>query len=141
MIIICAPYPVLIVLNFIAIAIIAEFDNYVYASMRNEFCKKLITCKIAEKVLIVHHTSSKRCGDAELSDVKDSEGNFRLLKIKYGDRPCAQKCSYGLYKVCRIYFVSLYFYFLPFTAVMLSILVPLITETNFLQPQEVIQGQ
>ena len=41
-IIITSEYPVDIVLNFIAIAIIAEFDNYVYGSLRNEYCKKLI---------------------------------------------------------------------------------------------------
>ena len=46
-IIITSIYPVAIVLNFIAIAIIAEFDNYVYSSMRNEYCKKLISKNIA----------------------------------------------------------------------------------------------
>ena len=42
-VVICvAFYPVAIVLNFIAIAVISEFDNYVYASMRNECMKKII---------------------------------------------------------------------------------------------------
>lgn len=128
-IIITSLYPVSIVLNFIAIAIIAEFDNYVYGSMRNEYCKKLIEKNIAEKVLIVHHTTSKRCADDELSDVKDEDGNYRKLKIKFSDRSCGSKCMFSLYKICRIYFVSFYFYFLPFTSVMLSILVPMMTQT------------
>ncbi len=88
-IIITSLYPVVIVLNFIAIAIIAEFDNYVYSSMRNEYCKKLIEKKISEKVLIVHHTTSKRCGDDELTDVKDENGEFRKLKIRFSDRICS----------------------------------------------------
>ena len=55
--------PTDIVLNFIAIAIIAEFDNYVFDAMRNESFKKMIEFKINQKVLIVHHTTSKRCGN------------------------------------------------------------------------------
>ena len=127
-IIITSLYPVVIVLNFIAIAIIAEFDNYVYSSMRNEYCKKLIEKKISEKVLIVHHTTSKRCGDNELTDVKDENGDFRKLRVKFSDRICQSKCGFILYKMCRMYFVSFYFYFMPFLSVMLSILIPLISE-------------
>jgi hypothetical protein len=127
-IIISSLYPVAIVLNFIAIAIIAEFDNYVYSSMRNEYCKKLISKNIAEKILVIHHTTSKRCGVEELSDVKDENGNYRKMKISFQDRDCSGKCAYLVYKVCRVYYVSFYFYFLPFTSVMLSILVPLVAE-------------
>jgi hypothetical protein len=118
-------YPLDIVLNFIAIAIIADFDNYVYASMRNENCKKLVEYKIAEKVLIIHHTTSKRCGVDELSDVKDENGDYRKLKITFSDRTCAQKFSYSVYKGCRLFYVSFYFYFYPFTAVIFSIIIPL----------------
>jgi len=56
--------------------------------MRNEYCKKLIEKKISEKVLIVHHTTSKRCGDDELTDVKDENGDFRKLRVKFSDRIC-----------------------------------------------------
>lgn len=73
--------PSQIVLNFIAVAIIAEFDNFVFEAMRNECCKKLIEFKINERVLIVHHTTSKRCGNSEKSDMKDEEGKYRPLKI------------------------------------------------------------
>lgn len=88
-IIITSEYPVDIVLNFIAIAIIAEFDNYVYGSLRNEYCKKLIEHHIDEKVLIVYHTTSKKCGDEELSMVKDNNGQYRPLRVKFSDRPCS----------------------------------------------------
>lgn len=137
-IIITSIYPVAIVLNFIAIAIIAEFDNYVYTSMRNEYCKKLITKNIAEKILVVHHTTSKRCGENELSNVKDENGDFRKLKIRFQERNCGGKLAYMIYKVCRVYFVSVYFYFLPFTSVMLSILIPLLTNDENLPHEETI---
>jgi len=70
-IIISSPDPITIVLNFIAIAIITEFDDYVYKSVRNEPCKKLIEKKSFEEVIVVHHTTSINCGDQELSYVKD----------------------------------------------------------------------
>lgn len=49
--------------------------------MRNEYFKKMIEFNINEKVLVVHHTSSKRCGNEEQSDMKDENGNYRPLKV------------------------------------------------------------
>ena len=70
LVIICvAFYPVEIIFNFISIAIISEFDNLVYSSMRNESMRKLIEEReIFEKIFIKHHTTSSRCGPNELSD-------------------------------------------------------------------------
>ena len=73
--------PIDIVLNFIAIGIIVQFDNYVFDAMRNECFKKLVLFNINEKVLVIHHTTSKRCGSQEKSDVKDEDGNLRPLKV------------------------------------------------------------
>lgn len=81
MIILAQTTPIDIVINFIVVAIIAEFDEFVYASLRNEHCKLLVEKKIAERVLVIHHTTSGRCGVDELSDVKDEDGNFRRLRI------------------------------------------------------------
>ena len=117
--------PINIVLNFVAVAIIAQFDEYIYAGLRNEPCKKLVECNIAEQVLIIHHTTSIRCADDELSDVKDEDGNYRLLKIKFADRDCGNKCGFITYRILRAFFVSMYFYFLPFFVIALSILIPL----------------
>lgn len=62
-------------LNFIALAIIAEFDNFVYESLRNESIKKLLAPEVAEEVLVIQRTSSKKCKEDELSQVEDEEGN------------------------------------------------------------------
>jgi len=129
-IILTSQEPVDIVLNFIAIAIIAEFDNFVYSSMRNEYFKKLIENSIAEKVLIVHHTTSKRCGADDLSDVKDDNGDYRKLKISLMDRDCRSKIKFFIYKTCRWFFVSFYFYFLPFFVVILSCMIPTIYQST-----------
>lgn len=70
-----------IVFNFIALAIIAEFDNYVFGSMKNESFKELTEKDFTSKVLIVCHTTSKKCPVEDLSTEKDENGNFRPLKI------------------------------------------------------------
>lgn len=75
--------PVDIVYNFIALAIIAEFDDFVYASLRNETMKKLIEKEVTGKVLIIRHTTSKKCKDFEKSTVLDEQGELRPLKITY----------------------------------------------------------
>jgi hypothetical protein len=73
-IIVTSIYPVDVVMNFVAVTIISRFDDFVYDSMRNEQCKKLIENKLADEILIIHHTTSKRCGSQELADNFDDEG-------------------------------------------------------------------
>jgi hypothetical protein len=73
--------PVDIVYNFIALAIIAEFDDFVYASLRNESMKKLIMKEVTDRLLVIRHTTSKKCKDYEVSDVRDELGELRPLKI------------------------------------------------------------
>ena len=73
-IIVTSILPVEVVMNFVAVTIISKFDDFVYESMRNENCKKLIEYKLAERILQIHHTTSKRCGLEELADNLDDEG-------------------------------------------------------------------
>ena len=61
--------PVDVVYNFIALAIIAEFDDFVYSSLKNESMKKLVESEVTEKVLIIQHTTSKKCRDWEESQI------------------------------------------------------------------------
>jgi len=60
-IILTSQNPVDIVYNFIALAIIAEFDDFVYAALRNEPMKILVKREVTENVLIIRHTTSKKC--------------------------------------------------------------------------------
>ncbi len=81
--------PVDIVYNFIALAVIAEFDDFVYSALRNEPMKLLIKSEVTENVLIIKHTTSKKCKEHELSDVLDDESDeFRKLKVLFSDRNC-----------------------------------------------------
>lgn len=125
-IILVSIYPVEIVLNFISVAIVSEFDSYVYNSMRNEACKTLLEEKVNEHVFKFRHTTSKRCEKNEASTIKDEFGVYRPLKITFQSRDCCNKCWYIVYKLYRCWFVSLYFYFMPFLVIILSITLPLV---------------
>lgn len=73
-----------IVFNFIAVAIIAEFDNYVFASLKSEHFKIVIEETFAKRAFKIMHTTSKKCRSDEkcLEDKLDPESSKRLLKIE-----------------------------------------------------------
>jgi hypothetical protein len=50
-----------IVFNFIAVAIIAEFDNYVFDSLESETFKHIIENRFTKLAFPIIHTSSKKC--------------------------------------------------------------------------------
>lgn len=120
-----APDTISIVFNFIALAIIAEFDNFVFGSLKNESFKELTERKFTAKTLIIHHTTSKKCAETDLSEEIDKEGNPRPLRIIFASRTTLNKCLYVIYKFLRTFYVSVFFYFLPFTSIIISTLVPL----------------
>ena len=122
--------PLTVVLNFIALAVIAEFDNFLYNSLRNEPMKQLTETEVCSKILVVQHKTSKRCKVHELSTVKDEKGNFRPLKVFFSKRSLSNKIFYIQYKCLRIFMASLYFYFFPFLVIFISIMMPLIYRTN-----------
>jgi hypothetical protein len=115
-----------IVFNFIALAIIAEFDNYVFDSMKSESFKEMTEKKFCKRIFIIHHTTSKKCKEGELSDVKDENGNYRPLRVTMSSRTTVNKILFCTYKVLRTFFVSLFFYFLPFSAIIISNLTPIL---------------
>ncbi len=118
--------PTDIVYNFIALAIIAEFNDFVYQSLRSESMKKLIEAEVTEKILVIRHTSSKKCKDWELSTVMDEETDqYRPLRVRWSDRECCNKFLYVIYKMLRMFYTSLYFYFIPFSAIILTCIIPI----------------
>jgi hypothetical protein len=63
--------PVDIVYKFVSLAVIAEFDDFVYSALKNEPMKILITEEITDSLLVIRHTTSPACGSHELSTVFD----------------------------------------------------------------------
>ena len=114
-----------IIFNFTAIAIIAGFDNFVYESLKNESFKELHEEKFQQKIFVIKHTSSRKCKLGELTDVKDENDELRPMKIAFKDRETLNKVYFALYRFLRSFYVSFYFYFAPFTVIVISTLVPI----------------
>lgn len=59
-----------IVYNFLSLAIIGDFDNYIFEAFKvpmSVLCEKRME---KEELFIIQHTTSSRCNENELSAVK-----------------------------------------------------------------------
>ena len=73
-----------VIFNFISLAIVLEFDDYVFMSLKNESFKELIEKPFVRVVFRFKHTTSKKCKENEMSDeVNDETGEKRPLKIAF----------------------------------------------------------
>jgi hypothetical protein len=121
--------PMAIVYNFISLAIIADFDDYIFESF-TDCLKTLIEendeDQDQEQLLIISHTTSSMCAPSELSDEVDKKtGELRPLRISFASRTPGQKVGYMLYKTMKCFFVSFYFYFMPFLVFVILFWVPM----------------
>lgn len=87
--------------------------------------KVLIEKRFYKRVMIVNHTTSLKCIKDELSNVKDEAGEYRLMRIFFKDRTLVNKITFSIYKFLRMFYVSLFYYFLPFSAIIISTLLPI----------------
>jgi len=112
-----------VVFNFIAVAIISDFDNFVFSSLRNEPLKELVEPANAN-YMNVHFTTSPEASSfasgGEASGVQDEYGEPLCMKIEFwGDRSCFNKLLFFIYKCMRTFFTAFYFYFYPAISIML----------------------
>ena len=91
----------------------------------------LVEKQFTQQVLMISHTTSKKCSNTELSDQKNEDGEFRPLKITLTSRSLLNMVAFFMYKVLRCFYVSLFFYFLPFSAIIMSTLIPLMYRAKF----------
>ena len=93
--------------------------------MSDEPMKVLLEERFFSKYLVVQHTSSKKCQADELSIITDDATNeLRPLKVDLNSRGTLFNILRFLYFVLRMYYVSVYFYFLPFLSIILSVVLP-----------------
>ena len=125
-IVICLQFdPLDITFNFVALAVIADFDEMCFDSVE-DCLKKICPFEDEERaLLVIQHTTSNACASREKSTVLDEDGNFRPLKVVFKQRSCGMKLAYLYYKAWRMWYVSFYFYFAPYSVVILSVAVPL----------------
>lgn len=80
--VICSANDVIeIAMNFIALAVVADFDDIVFKSLQNENFALLLDPEFTSSALKIQHTTSKRCGVDDLSESKDDKGQQRKLRI------------------------------------------------------------
>ena len=116
-----------VVMNFIALAIIAAFDDFVYSSTANEVLKKLLLSDVQSDLCVVRHTTSKRAKERErVATRRPDEDEPPQLKITFKGRTRANKAKRVCYKALRLFYVSAYFYFEPFFIVLLAAWLPLL---------------
>ena len=87
----------------------------------------MVETKFTEKVLVISHTSSRKCKEHELSEIRDENDKKRPLLVKYHERTRIMKFYYVVYKILRTIYVSIYFYFLPIFAMVITSYIPVIT--------------
>lgn len=119
-------------------AIISDFDNFVFNSLRNEPLKQLVTEETSEELLPISFTTSVKATSfdkgGEASDVLDDNGEPVCMKIGFWrDRSCLNKLLYLVYKFFRYFFVSFYFYFYPPIAIFLTFELPMFFRTEYKQ--------
>ena len=104
--------------------------------MNNEPLKELVKDDTSEELMPIQFTSSKKAlsfdkGGEESGQV-DENGEPICLKIDFmKDRSCCNKLLWSIYKIFRIFFVSVYFYFYPPFAIFLTFQLPFFFRSNF----------
>ena len=141
-----------IVMNFTALLIISDFDDYLYVTIENtpmgQLCKNgeieagggKITL---EDVLRIESTTSKRVPpDHDTSVTKTfDDGQFQVvgrekdqyaslrseqqrIVFKFAERSCFNKFCRVIYKILNIIYQAIWFYFAPFAVFILSYMLP-----------------
>ena len=126
--------PVNIMENFVALSIVSEFDQMFFASMGAQSLKKLFYEEIRGKILVVQHTTSKRCKDNEKSSVIDDSkggGRYRPMRVKMEDRPCCNRCTFVWYKAVKCFYVCVYVYFFPILILEVSLYFPILFGSTY----------
>ena len=113
-----------IVMNFVGLVVISEFDDYFYNSVRNEPLKDVLEDEEQSEVIlkIEHTTSAKAKAVIEEHRIKDVYIAIDFFK----DRTFANKLAYLFYKLVRVFYVSVWYYFLPMCALVGSYVFPYI---------------
>jgi hypothetical protein len=135
-----------IVMNFLALVVISEFDDFFYEALRNEPLQDLITDPAFEELLMIERTTSRRAKadipEHELTpdalDINENEMEEMKTKIDipthihqdFKKRSCFGMFGMSIYRIYRIFYVSVWFYFLPFLSLLGSYYVPYFMQKN-----------
>ena len=135
-------------MNFMALAVIAQFDDAFYSALGSERNKKIIEDPAFEDLYKITRTSSVKAKRIENAfkkinpagqDAEDfpnlidddtvpidesGKSSIRSICVDLRQLPLGMMLLKCLYKVFRVIYVSVWFYFLPFLALLGSYIVP-----------------
>lgn len=129
-----------VTLNFLALVVISEFDDFFYCSLRDEPLKELLVDPCFGELLMIERTSSRRANFDSVEhkltkdqlDIADNEDeNLRKAGLvptyiyqPFYTRSPQNMIGMSIYRVLRVLYVSVWFYFLPFLTLLGSYYVP-----------------
>lgn len=124
-----------VVMNFMALAVISEFDDAFYAALgEDDPMKELLSApeNFAPLFRITKTTSSNAAemqGNIRTDDSTQLTKDGKLaanncIALKWADRSIENKALRCIYQIYRSIYVSIWFYFLPFIALVGSYFAP-----------------
>lgn len=131
-----------VVMNFLALVVISDFDDMFYGGLRNESWKEFLSdSDTYGELLMIERTSSARAAHdkqeheltEEAIDITDplllaklrASGDLpKFIYQSFWDRSFVNKLAFIIYRVMRAIYVSIWFYFLPFVILFASYYVP-----------------
>ena len=127
LVLICSRDTLEIVINFMGLVVIAEFEEFLSASLQNDRIKRMLENDYCKDILLVITRTSSRNARKEvehneiqdLNLTKEQQKAFGLkipsyIGIHWRNRSIDEKLMYAIYKVCRVIYVAIWFYYLPF---------------------------
>ena len=127
-----------IVMNFTALVIISEFDDFFFNAYKDEDLKDAITNDgdVYKELLMIRRTSSIDAKPHSNQNIMTQEHcerenfNQELPRYIYVDfckgRSCCNKMLFVIYKVLKCLYTSAWFYFMPYATIICSYTIPLI---------------
>ena len=125
-----------VVMNFMALAVISEFDDAFFESLGSDENKDIIENPAYEDLYKITRTTSRNCPETvgnllEDDTIPEEMENAPLyMKQSFMARGPIRMALRGIYKVFRVFQITIWFYFLPFLALLGSFLVPFYINRN-----------
>lgn len=122
-----------VVMNFMALAIIADFDNLFYGALGADPNKEVLTDPAYEEMFTQTRTTSKfarleieahKLVDDTFQTADDQVKKSEYIYIAFKTRTFLNKLARMMYLALRLMYVSIWFYFLPFLTLLGSYFVP-----------------
>ena len=125
-----APTYLDIVMNFMALAIIAEFDNAFFMALGENSMKYIIQDPAFDSLYTITRTTSRLACKNDGNKLDDEtvppfmKDEIDSISISFSERTAFHKLLRVIYKVARVFQITVWFYFLPFIVVLGSYFVP-----------------